>query len=109
MLRAVSFIGSPRRYTKRITPVRPMFNRCITGRSHSNFNDLMQSLQLPDHALDHAQPLLPEGGIAGVEAERGEQFRMMLGAAGREHLEVALGKALGRALVDRVERVHQAI
>src|SRR5262249_30373959 len=33
----------------------------------------------------------------------------MLGASGREHLQIALGEAVGRALVARVERIHQAI
>src|ERR671930_483352 len=34
---------------------------------------------------------------------------MVLGAAGGKHLEIALGKTNGCTLVDRVERVHQAI
>src|SRR5439155_21786036 len=34
---------------------------------------------------------------------------MVLGAAVREHVEVARGKARFRALVNRVERVHQAV
>ena len=55
------------------------------------------------------KPALPEGRIAGVEAERREQFGMMLGAAGREHGEIALGEAFGGVLVDGVERIHQAI
>jgi hypothetical protein len=33
----------------------------------------------------------------------------MLGAAGGQHREIALGEALVRFLVDRIERVHQAI
>src|SRR6478672_1224100 len=66
-------------------------------------------LQLPDQPLDHAQAPLPELRIARVEAERLEQLGMMLGAAGGEHREVALGEARVRLLVDRVERVHQAI
>ena len=33
----------------------------------------------------------------------------MLGAAGREHVEIALGEAGGRMLVDRVERIHHAV
>src|SRR6476661_3749795 len=70
---------------------------------------LAQAFQLVDHALDNAEPALPEGWIARVETERREQFGMMLGAARREHGEIALGEALGGVLVDRVERVHQAI
>src|SRR5262245_37645077 len=68
-----------------------------------------QPLELRDHPLDHADAALPESGIAGVEAEGSQELGMMLGAAGRQHLEVASGEALGRALVDRIERVHQAI
>ena len=34
---------------------------------------------------------------------------MVLGAAGRQHGEVALGEARRRPLVDRIERVHEAI
>src|SRR5262245_35940590 len=68
-----------------------------------------QHFQLVDHALDHAQSALPEGGIARVQTERLQQFRMMLGSAGREHREIALGEAFVTLLVDRVERVHQAI
>ena len=33
----------------------------------------------------------------------------MLGAAGGEHREIALGKTFGRILVDRIKRIHQAI
>src|SRR6476619_5513015 len=69
----------------------------------------LHPLQLPDHPLDHAQAPLPELGIARVEAEGLKQFGMMLGAAGREHREIALGKTFVRLLVDRVERVHQAV
>jgi len=60
-------------------------------------------------ALDHAKAALPERRVAGVEAEGREQFGVVLGAAGREHGEIALGKAFGGVLVDRVERIHQAI
>ena len=34
---------------------------------------------------------------------------MAFGAAGREHGEITLGKARRRILVNRIERVHQAI
>src|SRR5262249_61602418 len=34
---------------------------------------------------------------------------MVLGAAGREHLQIALREAFVRTLVDRIERVHQAV
>src|SRR5829696_2630585 len=69
----------------------------------------VQPLQLRDHPLDDPQPALPECRVAGVEAEGREQLGVMLGAAGGEHLQIALGKAFGGVLVDRIERVHQAI
>ena len=70
---------------------------------------LLHCFQLVDHPLDHRQPALPECRIAGVEAERREQLGIMFGAAGREHGEIALGETRRGVLVDRVERIHQAI
>ena len=69
----------------------------------------LQSLQFPDQSLDDADAALPEGGIARVEAEGGEQFGIVFGAAGRKHREIAFGEAIIGALVDRVQRVHQAV
>src|SRR5438477_6791402 len=69
----------------------------------------VERFQLSDQPLDHAQPALPECRIARVEPERLEQFRVMPGAAGGQHCEIALGEAFVRLLVDRIERVHQAI
>src|SRR5215831_15718278 len=34
---------------------------------------------------------------------------MVFGAAGSEHFEIALGEPFRRPLIDRVERVHQAV
>src|SRR6202043_1772709 len=68
-----------------------------------------QAFQLLDHPLDDPQPALPERRITRVEAEGGEKLGMRLGAAGREHRQITLGKALGGALVDCVEGIHQAI
>src|SRR5262245_4708070 len=34
---------------------------------------------------------------------------MVFGAAGGEHVEIALGEAFGRALVDGIELIHQTI
>src|SRR5258707_6227272 len=70
---------------------------------------LFQPLQLVDHPLDHAQPALPERRLAGVKAERFQQLRVMLGAAGRQHRKVAFRKTLVGLFVDCVERVHQAV
>src|SRR5438552_5035302 len=65
--------------------------------------------QLVDHARYHRQPAFPELGILGVEAEWLEQFGIVLGAAGSQHRQIALGEAARGMFVDRVKRVHQAI
>src|ERR1700739_3781476 len=70
---------------------------------------LAQRLELVDKAGDHRQALVPEGRVGGVEPERREQLLMPLGTAGAQHIEILRGKARLRALIDRVERVHQAI
>src|SRR5271155_2619732 len=68
-----------------------------------------QLFELVDEAGDYRQASGPEGRIGGVEAERREQLAMPHGAARPQHFEIALGEALMRVLVDRVERVHQTI
>src|SRR5207244_3015881 len=68
-----------------------------------------QLFQLVDKAANHAEALRPEGRIARVKTERRQQFAVAQGAAGAQQVEIALGKASMRVLVDRVERVHQAI
>src|ERR1700734_1062519 len=68
-----------------------------------------ERLELADQPFNHGETDLPEAGVAGIEAEGCQQFRMMFGAAGREHGEIALGKTLLRLLIDAIERVHQAI
>src|SRR5712672_1443713 len=75
----------------------------------SNAIWLFELFQLGDHPLQQRQPAPPECRRAGVEPERLEQGGMMLGAAGRQHREIALGETVMRLFVDGVERVHQAI
>src|SRR6266576_4916804 len=70
---------------------------------------LIERLELRDHPLDHTKPALPERRIAGVEPEGGEQLRMVLGAAGREHFEITLCESFRSMLVDRIKRIHQAV
>src|SRR5579872_6792514 len=65
--------------------------------------------ELVDEPGDHRQTLLPEAGIAGIEAEGGEKLAMAPGAAGAEHVEIFGGKTLIRPLIDGIKRVHQAI
>src|SRR5690349_18061578 len=54
---------------------------------------LAERLQLVDQLGNYIETALPELRVLGVEPERLEQFGMMLGAAGRQHREIALGKA----------------
>src|SRR5690606_17354334 len=54
---------------------------------------LIQRFQLVYQPGYHAEADLPEGRIRGVEAERPQQFRMVLGAARFQHLEVFLLEA----------------
>src|SRR4051812_30579642 len=54
---------------------------------------LAERLELVDQMGDYVEAALPEGRVAGVEAERLKQFGMMLGAASRQHFKVAFGKA----------------
>src|SRR6185312_10446435 len=69
----------------------------------------LHPLELVDEAADDAETLGPESGIGGVEAEGGQQLLVALGAAGAQHVQILLGEALLRALVDGVERVHEAV
>src|SRR6202163_4462380 len=90
-----------------------MLYRCITCPSAAfnvcNTDYLIYPLQFVDHARYHRQPAVPEFRILGIQPERLEQFGIMLGSAGRQHRQVALGEATLRIFVDRIERVHQAI
>src|SRR5437763_1906993 len=47
--------------------------------------------------------------IGGVEPERREQLLVAQRAAGPQHREILLGETRRRALIDGIERVHQAI
>src|SRR6056297_2134673 len=69
----------------------------------------LHRLKLVDHALDHREPLVPEGRVGGVEAEGGEQVLVVLRAARLEHLEILVFEPVGVFLVDGVERVHQPV
>src|SRR5690606_6779491 len=50
-------------------------------------------LEFVDHPLDHRQAPVPEIRVARVEAERGEQFAVVLTASGLEHLEILVLEA----------------
>src|SRR5882757_4693231 len=80
------------------------FNKCFTLSPAS-----AHRLQLVDHARNDRQAAVPEFRVLGVQPERPEQVGIMLGTAGGEHGEITLGKAIGGVLVDRIQRVHQAI
>src|SRR5690606_7417699 len=61
---------------------------------------LLHYFQLVDHALDHAEALLPESGIGSVEPERRKQFPMMACAPSAQEIEIFLLKAGITALID---------
>ena len=54
---------------------------------------LASSLQLVDQALDHDRPICQNAGSRASRPNGGEQLGMVLGAAGREHVEIALDEA----------------
>src|ERR1700733_13675354 len=82
---------------------------CGRPRATSEALYSVHSFQLVDHAADDRQSAVPEFRIFRIQSERLEQLGIMLGAAGGEHPEVALGEAGLGVFVDRIERVHQAI
>src|SRR5262245_2889140 len=65
--------------------------------------------QLIDQLRNQSEPAAPELGVARVQAERREQFGMMLGSPSGQHLEIALGKTALGLFVNGIERVHEAI
>src|SRR5690606_26737511 len=69
----------------------------------------VQRFQLVDEAFDHGKPLAPEVWVGGVKAKWCQQFRMVLGAASLQKLEILVLKTLVGILVDSIERIYQAI
>src|SRR5579863_1051388 len=103
VFRGISFMAK--------TPLYGMYNRdwCPVQQMFYAGPTSTHRFQLVDHARDHRQPAVPEFGIPGIEPKRLEQLGIMLGAAGREHRQIALCKPALRVFVDRIERVHEAI
>src|ERR687892_40902 len=66
-------------------------------------------VQLIDHPGQDRQPLGPEFGVRGIEPERRQQLLVPERAAGGEQLEIAAFETLRLCLIDRVQRVHQAV
>src|SRR5260370_38004213 len=103
ILRGVSFMAQ--------TPLYGMYNNNM-GCVQQMFYTRRRSghpFQFVDHARYARKPAVPELRVPGVQPERLEQFGIMLGAAGSEYRQIALGKAGLGVFVDCVERVHQAI
>src|SRR3569832_968158 len=75
----------------------------------SRLSALVQRLQLVDQPGYDAEAAVPELRVAGVESKGCKQFRMVFGASGGQHVQITLGKAGSRLLVDGVERVHEAV
>src|SRR5262245_33701818 len=75
----MSFLHScrPRPRPRHAYPVR-------TGSAHG--------FQLVDHPGDDRKSAVPEFGISCIQPERPQQFGIVLGAAGGEHVEITLGK-----------------
>src|SRR5262249_47384448 len=72
---------------------------CRTASPQCPLASPLHPLELIDEAADHAEALVPEGGVGGVEAERRQQLLVALGAAGAQHVQILLGEALGRPLI----------
>src|SRR5690349_11357339 len=66
-------------------------------------------LQIVDEATNHAKALVPEGGIGCIQPERRQQLAVPHGAAGRQHLQIPFGEPAGRILIDRIQRIDQAV
>ena len=67
------------------------------------------ALETVDQPLQQTEALGPEGRVGGVETEGLEQLLVAQRAAGPEHGEIARLEALGRLLVDGIERADEAI
>ena len=100
------------RAMRRISPNRLLPALSVDGRGRFGaigWSAILAGFQLVDEARDHVQAAAPEGGVGGVEAEGGQQFAMLLGAAGAQHVEV-FGLETGVAgLKNGVEGIHQAV
>src|SRR5262245_22102216 len=66
-------------------------------------------LKFIDEIGDDVQAAVPELRVARVEPERRQQFGMMLGAARRQHREVAFGKSTRGFFVNGIQRIDEAI
>src|SRR5450631_3081798 len=96
VFRSISFMPSLR-YTHCITQSVAMFNKCFTPTPPRSAHPF----QLVDHARNHRQPAVPEFRVLRIQPEWFEQFGIMLGAAGGQHRQIALGEAALRIFVDR--------
>src|SRR6056297_1888404 len=70
---------------------------------------LSQGFQFVDHAGYDVQSLVPEGRVAGVKSERGQQILMLHTAAGAQQIEVFFLETGGLLLILRIKRVHQTV
>ena len=70
---------------------------------------MRRALQFVNQILDHGQSFQPERRIRGVKTERCQQFGMVFGAAGFQHVEIFFLKAAFGVLIDGIERVNQTV
>ena len=66
-------------------------------------------LQLVDHAFDDLETLVPELGVAGIETERSEEFRMVFRPPGFQEVEVFRDEPRVRLGIETVKRIYEAI
>ena len=70
---------------------------------------LAHRLKLVDHTFDDLQALVPELGIAGIEAKRREQLRMVLRPPCFQEVKIFRNEARMRFGIKPIERVHEAV
>ena len=64
---------------------------------------LLHRLQFGDEPLDHLQPDAPERRIARIKPEGREKFVIGLRSTRLQQMEIALGEALMRLLIDAIK------
>src|SRR5680860_919780 len=85
-------------------PAKPATSPLSLGRALA-----VHGFELVYQAFNHLEPHGPEMRFRGIKPERLQKFLVMFGAARSQHVEIALGEAGVGLLVNRIERVHQAV
>src|SRR5690349_17847080 len=80
------------------TPVPPSSGACRLKR-----------LEFVDEPFDDRKAALPETRVARIQSKRLQQFLVVLGSPGRQHLKISFRKAAARTFVDGIKRIDQTI